>query len=283
MSWSECGEPDESCNLNPGVSAGKQYFRLSNCSVSCSNQNTNQSLCSLFEGDSGSFCGLNPVTDVVTLSGLEITESQPDCRSVRLELAPLPDPCALTTQSTSSLALPADCELSCSAVETNLVPPCGEAEVHGRVTTNVIYFILRALAYMALACSYIILDAQTIQMCKMEEQAGHSGSYGQQILYKTLAQAIISPLVGVLMDQITFLTGETNYIAPFVMCDILVLCATVALCFIDDDIGIPKSDTMKGVKIIFSNINIMMFIVVTFVCGTMFGYVETFLFVFLKV
>ena len=214
-----------------------------------------------------------------------MTVSQQDCRTVSLELESLPDPCGLSpSQAPSSLALTPGCELSCSVLETNLVPHCGEEEeVQGRLTTNVIYFLLRSLATMALACSYIILDAQTIQMCKMEEEAGHSGSYGQQILYKTLAQAIISPLVGVLMDQITFLTGKTNYIAPFLMCDLLVLCASVALCFIDDDIGIPKSDTLKGVKIIFSNINIMMYIVVSFVLGSMFGYVETFLFVFLKV
>ena len=146
-----------------------------------------------------------------------------------------------------------------------------------------IYFILRALAYMSLACSFIILDAQTIQMCKMEEEAGHKGSYGQQIMFKTLAQAIISPLVGVLMDQLSFLTGETNYVAPFVVCDVLVLCAITAMCFIVDDIGIPKSDTKKGLKIIFSNPNSMVFLAVTFICGTMFGYVETFLFVYLKV
>ena len=200
-----------------------------------------------------------------------------------LSLSPLPDLCAPTTPSLPPLSLPPGCQISCPAVETNLVQQCGEGRTEGRVTTNVVYFILRALAYMALACSYIILDAQTIQMCKMEEEAGNKGSYGQQILYKTLAQAIISPLVGVLMDQITLLTGKTNYIAPFVMCDLLVLCAMLSLCFIDDDIGIPKSDTKKGVKIIFSNINIMMFIAVTFICGTMFGYVETFLFVFLKV
>ena len=48
---------------------------------------------------------------------------------------------------------------------------------------------------MSLASVFIMLDAQTIQMCKMEEAAGEKGSYGRQILYKTLAQAIISPLV----------------------------------------------------------------------------------------
>ena len=220
---------------------------------------------------------------MILTAGLNITVKQEDCRTASLGLELLDDPCSLSSSSPSSLALTPGCHLSCSAVETNLVPWCGEAVVQGRVRTNVTYFILRALAYMALACSYIILDAQTIQMCKMEEEAGNSGSYGQQILFKTLAQAIISPLVGLMMDQITLLTGHTNYIAPFVMCDLLVLCAMVSLCFIDDDIGIPKSDTKKGVKIIFSNINILMFIVVTFICGTMFGYVETFLFVFLKV
>ena len=219
----------------------------------------------------------------MTLSSLNITVARSDCRTVSLDLEPLADPCGLLTSSLPSLALASGCQLSCSGVETNLVPSCGQAVVQGRVRTNLTYFILRALAYMALACSFIILDAQTIQMCKMEEEAGNSGSYGRQILYKTLAQAIISPLVGVLMDQITLLTGQTNYVAPFVMCDLLVLCAMISLCFIDDDIGIPKSDTMKGVKIIFSDINTMMFIAVTFICGTMFGYVETFLFVFLKV
>merc|ERR1719446_826168 len=39
---------------------------------------------------------------------------------------------------------------------------------------------------------------------------------------------------------------------------------------------------MKGVKVIFSNISISVFILMMFVCGSMFGFVETFLFVYLK-
>ena len=206
------------------------------------------------------------------------------CRNVSLQLVPLQDPCELSQSShISPVSVSAGCQIHCAGVETNLVAQCGEEITEGRVTTNVVYFILRALAYMSLACSFIILDAQTIQMCKVEEEAGNKGSYGRQIMFKTLAQAIISPLVGVMMDQLSLLTGETNYVAPFIVCDVLVVCAMAAMCFIDDDIGIPKSNTMKGVKIIFSNPNMMVFLVVTFICGTMFGYVETFLFVFLKV
>ena len=81
------------------------------------------------------------------------------------------------------------------------------------------------LATMALASCFILLDAQTIQMCtskffsllnfsfldaqtklmkmesesdtknvffKVEEKRGHTGSYGKQILYKTLAQVLFT-------------------------------------------------------------------------------------------
>ena len=44
---------------------------------------------------------------------------------------------------------------------------------------------------MALASCFILLDAQTIQMCNVEEKRGKKGAYGRQILYKTLAQVMI--------------------------------------------------------------------------------------------
>ena len=47
------------------------------------------------------------------------------------------------------------------------------------------------MATMALASCFILLDAQTIQMCNVEEKRGKKGAYGRQILYKTLAQVMI--------------------------------------------------------------------------------------------
>ena len=46
------------------------------------------------------------------------------------------------------------------------------------------------MATMALASCFILLDAQTIQMCNVEEKRGKKGAYGRQILYKTLAQVM---------------------------------------------------------------------------------------------
>ena len=201
------------------------------------------------------------------------------------ELSLSSDLCSVSGSEDSHivLSIPDGCEASCSKVSSNIVPDCGDTRVEGRAVTNTIYFILRMFATMALASVYIILDAQTIQMCKMEIASGGKGSYGRQILYKTLAQAIISPLVGLIMDQITAKTGTTNYVAPFVICDVMLVGALAALFMVGEDIGLPKSsDTMKGVKKIFGNFNILIFLIMVLVCGSMFGFVETFLFVFLK-
>ena len=40
---------------------------------------------------------------------------------------------------------------------------CAASEGDMRMTTNAVYFVLRTVATMALACCFIMLDAQTIQ------------------------------------------------------------------------------------------------------------------------
>merc|ERR1719351_287132 len=43
-----------------------------------------------------------------------------------------------------------------------------------------------------------------------------------------------------------------------------------------------NKDSMGGLKAILTNLEILLFLVMMFVCGSMYGFVETFLFVFLK-
>ena len=48
------------------------------------------------------------------------------------------------------------------------------------------------------------------------------------------------------MDKITYITGYTNYVAPFLISDVLLLGALICVFFLDGDIGLPKgSETMK--------------------------------------
>jgi len=193
------------------------------------------------------------------------------------------DPCITNDlEDETPLAIKDDCTLTCE-VRTNLVKRCGDSNHGNRLITNGVYFIFRMLATMALASCFILLDAQTIQMCTIEEKRGNTGSYGKQILYKTLAQAVISPTVGAVMDYITELQGQPNYVAAFIIADILIGISLFCAMKIDMDLELPKSkDSMGGLKAILTNMEILLFLVMMFVCGSMYGFVETFLFVFLK-
>ena len=193
------------------------------------------------------------------------------------------DPCITNElKDEQILGLRSDCSLACE-VKTNLVEKCGDSNSGNRLITNGVYFIFRMMATMALASCFILLDAQTIQMCAVEEKHGKKGAYGRQILYKTLAQAVISPTVGALMDYITAQQGQPNYVASFIIADVMLLISFVCALKIDMDLELPiNKDAMKGLRSILTNFEILLFLVMMFVCGIMYGFVETFLFVFLK-
>ena len=72
--------------------------------------------------------------------------------------------------------------------------------IRGACFSVALYFVFRALATMCLACNFTMIDAQTIQICKQEEEAGRSGALGKQFVFQALAQAVISPLLGKVMD-----------------------------------------------------------------------------------
>ena len=79
------------------------------------------------------------------------------------------------------------------------------------ITLPVLYFIFRCLGQVSLACGFIIVEALTIQMCKLQDasdedqedksrddkksqkQSGH-GSIGRQVVFTLIAQATISPV-----------------------------------------------------------------------------------------
>jgi len=193
------------------------------------------------------------------------------------------DPCITNElEDETLLQIKDDCTLTCE-VRTNLVERCGDSNHGNRLITNGVYFIFRMLATMALASCFILLDAQTIQMCTLEEKRGHTGSYGRQILYKTLAQAVISPTVGAIMDYISENRGQPNYVAAFIIADVLIGLSFFCALKVPQELELPKApDSVGGLKAILTNVEILLFLVMMFVCGSMYGFVETFLFVFLK-
>ena len=85
------------------------------------------------------------------------------------------------------------------------------------------------------------------------------------------------------MDYISKQTdGEPNYYVPFFGQNLFLLICIINVFCIKMDVDLPKSSGMKGVKKIFTNLDICFFLGVMFVLGNCFGFVETFLFMYLK-
>ena len=150
--------------------------------------------------------------------------------------------------------------------------------------TFALYFVFRTLATMCLACCFVLIDAQTIQMCKEEEQDGKKGALGRQFVYQALAQAVISPIIGQLMDYVSknYGDGKPNYLVAFISHDAFILFGMGLLVFANLNVQLPKSTGLTGMKKIFLNVDICVFLILMFVIGSLWGFIETFLFVYLK-
>merc|ERR1719341_2747495 len=298
LKWAQCEEKACSKIRNPEVKEKDPlpiFFEMNNCTLDCP-QLKHLMVAQAYLGIAVTYesmiCGQIGEKHCKVWPGQKKLEfvrvntnvtGNDQCGEAQLSFFTDSDPCITNDLSDETiLGINPECDLSCD-VRTNLVERCGDSNSGNRLITNGVYFIFRMMATMALASCFILLDAQTIQMCAVEEKHGKVGAYGRQILYKTLAQAVISPLVGALMDYITAQQGQPNYVASFIIADILFLISFVCALKCDMDLELPKSkDSMGGLKAILTNLEILLFLVMMFVCGSMYGFVETFLFVFLK-
>ena len=76
--------------------------------------------------------------------------------------------------------------------------------------------------------------------------------------------------------------GQPNYYVPFFGQVFFLLICIVSVWMINMELNLPKSTGLKGIKKIFSSIDICFFLAVMFVLGNCFGFVETYLFLYLK-
>jgi len=304
LTWNLCPGPDTSCThiRNPEEKEKDPipiYFELNKCHYDCSKSNFNIEKTleeykflglSMTKEDvicnhiGRKHCKVWPGTNKIEFIRVNTNVSGNfECGRAHIDFYTDSDPCITNNiEEELPLGIMDNCFMDCE-VRTNLVKECGATDRGNRLITNGIYFIFRMIATMALASCFILLDAQTIRMCEVEELHGRTGAYGRQILYKTLAQAIISPSVGALMDYISTVEGKPNYAAAFIIQDVLIVISFMCAYKTSMDLELPKRvESMQGIKSIFTNCEIMLFLIMMFVCGTMYGFVETFLFVFLK-
>jgi len=272
----------QSTNIHPLT------LTLVSCKFQCSPEHRNLQGCQHFNVPT--LCSASESGDQLTVKNVSLHISQASDNSATGQLLHLSDSQPLTTKCHAFCNISLDDpEFSSSMVSygINVEPvlePCHS--VTGNVVLTVtLYFLLRAISTMFMGCNWTLIDAQTIQMCKEEEEEktgkGNMSSLGRQYMFIALAQAIISPSVGVVMDAIAG-DGPPNYLFPFLAQDGFIALILLVLCFVKINVHLPPSPGLKGTKQIFTNPDLCIFLVFYFALGNMWGFIETFLFVYLK-
>ncbi|GAB6027936.1 hypothetical protein CHUAL_002147 [Chamberlinius hualienensis] len=151
-------------------------------------------------------------------------------------------------------------------------------EIHhgNKSMTFWLYLILRVFASAFLSSCLSLLDATALVMTKE-----HDAEYGRQRLWSILATSMFPPLAGILVDYSSLLHGYNDYSPTFFTFDVLILCTVLLTCRLDLHIKWESDTNMKDFFRLLKKLEIFMMLVCILVLGSMWGFIETFLYWYL--
>lgn len=79
------------------------------------------------------------------------------------------------------------------------------------------------------------------------------------------------------------LSLTTKYLVPFLGNAIFIVLTIITVCKSSLELDLPKAQGLKGLGKILTDVDIMVFLFMQFVLGNCWGFIETFLFIYLKV
>ena len=167
LEWS----PPENCDcqrVNPVLSSHKRDILLHNCDLVCDFDDEFQIQKCESVGFFG-FCDLFNDTSL-TLKNVNVDHVIENCQTTGL---------SFSYANGMPLQLIPGCVMQCQSEE--LLEPC---DAGSRTLTISVYFLFRWLGTVFLADCFILLEASTIQMCRVESEEGREGDVvGRQVLF----------------------------------------------------------------------------------------------------
>ncbi|XP_024081412.1 uncharacterized protein LOC106668659 isoform X2 [Cimex lectularius] len=140
-----------------------------------------------------------------------------------------------------------------------------------------IYFVLRFLGTTMLAASVTVMDPIALTMVQE-----YGGEFGRERLFSTFGMAIFSPLSGVLIDYSSRNLGYTDYSAAFYTYTVLMALSSLAVLLMPVGAKLPNDNLMKDMLKLIKMPHVMMFVVFLFILGNCWGFIESYLFLYLK-
>lgn len=140
-----------------------------------------------------------------------------------------------------------------------------------------IYFFLRFLATTMLSAGVTIMDPIALTMIEK-----YGGDFGRERLFSSIGMAIFSPITGILIDYTSRGLGYTDYSAAFYTYDILLVVSTITVLFMPIGEKLPADNVFRDLFNLLKVPHVMIFIVFLFFLGNFWGFIESFLFLYLK-
>ncbi|KAG5899979.1 hypothetical protein JTB14_034548 [Gonioctena quinquepunctata] len=144
-------------------------------------------------------------------------------------------------------------------------------------TTFWLYFLVRFLGTVVQLGAVIIMDPVALAMIEK-----HGGDFGKERLFSNLGMAIFSPITGAFIDWSSERLGYTDYSAAFYTFDILLILASITLFIMPLEAKIPTDNVFGDLLNIFKMPAIVLFILFLFVLGNIWGFIESYLFFYLR-
>ncbi|XP_017154292.1 uncharacterized protein LOC108163489 isoform X2 [Drosophila miranda] len=140
-----------------------------------------------------------------------------------------------------------------------------------------IYFLLRFLATTMLSAGVTIMDPIALTMI---EKFG--GDFGRERLFSSIGMAIFSPITGIMIDYSSRGLGYTDYSAAFYTYDVLLVISTMSVLMMPLGEKLPADNVFRDLWNLLKMPHVIAFITFLFVLGNFWGFIESFLFLYLK-
>lgn len=110
----------------------------------------------------------------------------------------------------------------------------------------------------------------------------YGGDFGRERLFSSIGMAIFSPITGILIDYTSRGLGYTDYSAAFYTYDILLIVSTITVLLMPIGEKLPADNVFRDLWNLVKMPHVLIFILFLFVLGNFWGFIESFLFLYLK-
>ncbi|GAB6031019.1 hypothetical protein CHUAL_007837 [Chamberlinius hualienensis] len=170
--------------------------------------------------------------------------------------------------------LPDNCSITCDIpynFNSLQSASCGD-----EMTTFSVYLVIRVLAAIFMSSCFVLLDAITLILIK-----DGGTDYGKQRVWPVIATAVFPPITGALVDGLSPSIDKPNYAPTFYVHDILLLLTAALSPLLSLKVTFSHETNLKAVCKLVKTPRADALIISLFVLGTMWGFVEVFLYLYL--